>query len=77
VNLPIFAWLSYGEGWHRNHHSAPHLARFSSHDVGFWFALVLSKLGLMDVGSRNHPSSQFSTKELSDASERTLSPIPG
>ena len=29
INMPIVAWLTVGEGWHRNHHGAESSPRFS------------------------------------------------
>jgi stearoyl-CoA desaturase (delta-9 desaturase) len=41
TNMPIIAWLTVGEGWHRNHHAAqnsPRLGVGRQLDLG-WFAI--------------------------------------
>ena len=49
-NLGIVAWLSWGEGWHNNHHAFPYSAAFGLHwfelDFGFMFIRLLEMLGL-------------------------------
>jgi stearoyl-CoA desaturase (delta-9 desaturase) len=49
-NLPRFAWLTFGESWHGNHHAFPHSALLGAEagqaDPGFWFVRVLEVLGM-------------------------------
>jgi stearoyl-CoA desaturase (delta-9 desaturase) len=49
-NLWWTALLTYGEGWHNNHHAFPNVApagwRWWEIDVTWWAILVLEKLGL-------------------------------
>jgi fatty-acid desaturase len=50
-NLPAAALLTFGEGWHGNHHAWPESARMGiepgQHDPGWWTLLVLRRLGLV------------------------------
>jgi len=57
-NLWWVAILSYGEGWHNNHHAHPHTARAGHRwwelDPTFWSIRTLQFLGLArDVDDRN------------------------
>lgn len=52
INMPWFAWLSYGEGWHRNHHLRPHAARFARIDTGYLLARSLSQVGFLSIPAR-------------------------
>ncbi|MBI1346122.1 acyl-CoA desaturase [bacterium] len=57
-NLWWVAVLSYGEGWHNNHHAHPHTARAGHRwwelDPTFWAIRTLQFLGLArDVDDRN------------------------
>ncbi len=49
-NLWWAAILTYGEGWHNNHHAYPHVAKAGWHwweiDVTWWSIWVLKSLGL-------------------------------
>ena len=49
-NLPGFGLLTFGESWHGNHHAFPHSARLGVEpgqtDPGYWFILILARLGL-------------------------------
>lgn len=49
-NLWWVSLLTYGEGWHNNHHSYPHVAksgfRWWEIDVTWWAICVLKQLGL-------------------------------
>lgn len=49
-DVPIAALLSMGESWHNNHHAYPGSARIGLHedqpDPGWWFILVLKRMGL-------------------------------
>ena len=40
-NMPIVAWMTVGEGWHRNHHTAENSPRFGlGHQIDLgWFAI--------------------------------------
>ncbi len=68
-NLPRWAWISFGESWHSNHHAFPHSARLGVEagqvDPGYWFVLALARLGL----ARNiqSPTSQPPRKGLVSA----------
>lgn len=46
----IIALLSFGEGWHNNHHAFPTSARHGLYwwqiDMAYWFILIMSYLGL-------------------------------
>jgi hypothetical protein len=48
--VPIAALLSMGESWHNNHHAYPGSARIGldddQPDPGWWFILLLHRLGL-------------------------------
>jgi stearoyl-CoA desaturase (delta-9 desaturase) len=49
-NNALCAWLTFGEGWHNNHHAFPTSAsiglRWWQADVGFWLIRLLSMFGL-------------------------------
>jgi stearoyl-CoA desaturase (delta-9 desaturase) len=49
-NLWWVSVLTYGEGWHNNHHAFPHVAksgfRWWEVDVTWWAIALLQKLGL-------------------------------
>jgi fatty-acid desaturase len=49
-NLPVLGFLSFGEGWHNNHHAHPGSARLGlavgEWDPGWWFVVALRGLGL-------------------------------
>jgi stearoyl-CoA desaturase (Delta-9 desaturase) len=49
-NIALLALLSFGEGWHNNHHASPRSARFAAHrtqlDVGGAVIGLLARLGL-------------------------------
>jgi fatty-acid desaturase len=49
-DVPIAALLSMGESWHNNHHAYPGSARIGldadQPDPGWWFILLLERLGL-------------------------------
>jgi stearoyl-CoA desaturase (delta-9 desaturase) len=55
VNMPVVAWLTVGEGWHRNHHSAENSPRFGwgrQVDLG-WLAICgLCRLRLARLTTR-------------------------
>jgi stearoyl-CoA desaturase (delta-9 desaturase) len=55
ANMPVIAWLTVGEGWHRNHHAAensPRLGCGRQIDLG-WIAIRgLQLLGLARVTTR-------------------------
>jgi stearoyl-CoA desaturase (delta-9 desaturase) len=55
TNLPILAWFTVGEGWHRNHHSAANSPRFGAvrqFDLGWVAICALRGLRLARVTSR-------------------------
>ncbi|MCB9655290.1 MAG: acyl-CoA desaturase [Deltaproteobacteria bacterium] len=59
-NVAWLAWISFGEGWHNNHHKFPRSARLGlawwELDLGFLFLRSLEKLGLIwDVRPRTPP----------------------
>jgi stearoyl-CoA desaturase (delta-9 desaturase) len=45
----LLAWLTFGEGWHNNHHAAPSAARFARRfhevDLGFVVLWIMARLG--------------------------------
>ncbi len=49
-NLPLLGVLSFGEGFHNNHHASPGSARMGEtaleFDLGWWLVLALEKLGV-------------------------------
>ncbi|MDJ0661419.1 MAG: acyl-CoA desaturase [Crocosphaera sp.] len=49
-NNLLLALLTFGEGWHNNHHGFPHSAKFGLKwwqiDLGYWFIKVLQWIGL-------------------------------
>lgn len=49
-NNALFGLITWGEGWHNNHHAFSSSATFGFHwyqiDPGYWFIRVLEKLGL-------------------------------
>lgn len=51
TNVAWVALLSWGEGWHNNHHSNPSSARFGSNwrqiDMGWWSIRMLEAVGLV------------------------------
>jgi stearoyl-CoA desaturase (delta-9 desaturase) len=55
ANMPVIAWLTVGEGWHRNHHLAqnsPRLGWGHQIDLG-WLAICgLRQLGLARITAR-------------------------
>lgn len=50
-DLPIAAWLTFGEAWHGNHHAWPGSARLGlvpgQADPGWWVLLALERIGLV------------------------------
>jgi stearoyl-CoA desaturase (delta-9 desaturase) len=58
-NLWWAALLTYGEGWHNNHHAHPNVAkaglRWWEIDVTWWAIQVLSTLGLAQKIVRLNP----------------------
>lgn len=67
-NLWWVALLSYGEGWHNNHHAHPHSARAGHKwweiDMTFWSIRALEFLGLAtDVDDRNPSQPQAVTSK--------------
>lgn len=59
-NLWWVAWLTYGEGWHNNHHAQARSAQAGvmwwEIDVTFWVIWILEKLGLAtDVQRTTRP----------------------
>lgn len=55
TNMPVIAWLTVGEGWHRNHHAAensPRLGWGAQLDLG-WLAICgLRRLRLAHITTR-------------------------
>ena len=49
-NVPLLAIPTMGESWHANHHAFPSSARHGLYpgqvDIGWWFIVVLERLGL-------------------------------
>ncbi|MCB9641381.1 MAG: acyl-CoA desaturase [Myxococcales bacterium] len=49
-NHTLFAWLSFGEGWHNNHHAFPSSAKFGllrwQIDPAYWCIALFARLGL-------------------------------
>jgi len=49
-NLPVLGFLSFGEGWHNNHHRFSGSAKLGLYpgewDPGWWFVVALQRLGL-------------------------------
>ena len=58
-NLLWLTLLTYGEGWHANHHRSPRSPNFQEKwyqiDPGFYFIWALSKLGLAKYRERRSP----------------------
>jgi stearoyl-CoA desaturase (delta-9 desaturase) len=55
TNMPVIAWLTVGEGWHRNHHGAENSPRFGiGHqiDLGWIVICGLRGLGLARMTTR-------------------------
>ncbi len=55
VNRPILAWLTVGEGWHRNHHTAENSPRFGlarQIDLGWLLICGLQHLRLARITTR-------------------------
>jgi stearoyl-CoA desaturase (delta-9 desaturase) len=55
LNLPALAWLTVGEGWHRNHHQAENSPRFAwgrQVDLGWVAICALRHLRLAQVTRR-------------------------
>lgn len=50
-DLPIAAWLTFGEAWHGNHHAWPGSAKLGlmpgQRDPGWWMLLLMRRLGLV------------------------------
>jgi stearoyl-CoA desaturase (delta-9 desaturase) len=50
-NLWLLALVTFGEGWHNNHHARPTLARMGWNwrqpDPGWWFICSLQRMGLV------------------------------
>ena len=50
-DLPAAALITFGEGWHGNHHAWPESARLGvepgQHDPGWWVLLALRRAGLV------------------------------
>ncbi len=49
-NIAFFGWLSWGEGWHNNHHAFPSSANFGFRwyhvDLGYYMIRLLELCGL-------------------------------
>ena len=71
-NVPGVGLLTFGEGYHNNHHAFPHSAKLGiargQIDPGWWFVVVLSWLGL--ASSIRLPSSEPAREGL-----RQMAPI--
>jgi stearoyl-CoA desaturase (delta-9 desaturase) len=56
----IVALVSYGEGWHNNHHACPRSAKLGHRwwelDVTWWFVRLFEALGLVSDVRRPEPS---------------------
>jgi stearoyl-CoA desaturase (Delta-9 desaturase) len=56
-NMPILAWLTCGEGWHRNHHAAensPRLGYGHQVDLGWIAICLLRHLRLAQITTRGN-----------------------
>jgi stearoyl-CoA desaturase (delta-9 desaturase) len=54
-NMPVIAWLTVGEGWHRNHHAAensPRLGYGHQVDLGWLAICTLQRLRLARITTR-------------------------
>jgi stearoyl-CoA desaturase (delta-9 desaturase) len=54
-NMPLIAWLTSGEGWHRNHHAAensPRIGRPHQLDLGWLAIRALCTLRLAHINTR-------------------------
>jgi stearoyl-CoA desaturase (Delta-9 desaturase) len=54
-NMPVIAYLTVGEGWHRNHHAAENSPRFGvgcQFDLGWTVLAALRMVRLADVTAR-------------------------
>lgn len=55
MNLPVLAWFTVGEGWHRNHHAAensPRLGYAHQLDLGWLAICALRRLRLASITAR-------------------------
>jgi len=55
MNMPVLAWLTVGEGWHRNHHGAENSPRFGQDrqfDLGWVLICTLRRLRLARLTTR-------------------------
>ncbi len=70
-NNGLFALVSFGDGWHNNHHAYPSWAKHGHHrswefDPSFYFIKTLEFLGLAyDVRSGSIPKSKQTENQLS------------
>ncbi len=72
TNSLLLGWISFGEGFHNNHHAFPDSARIGhtsfEFDLGWLSILVLERLGLaMKVKSWSRPSAQRRSHSTVDA----------
>ncbi len=52
-NLPVLAYLNFGEGWHNNHHAHPTRFSFSHRSFEVDFSAVAIKVGKRILGFRD------------------------
>jgi len=75
MNRPILAWLTVGEGWHRNHHTAENSPRFGQArqvDLGWLLIRALRRIGLADLTTRGRAGLQrLQTSTLQSTPLRT------
>jgi stearoyl-CoA desaturase (delta-9 desaturase) len=74
-NVPLLAIPTMGESWHSNHHAFPSSARHGLYpgqvDLGWWFILLLERLGL--AWNINVPASLPPRPGITPISARALS----
>ena len=62
VNVPIFGYLTWGQGWHENHHSDP--AAFSFRKRWWEFDPSVLWLPLIKIGAMNERAPRASTGDV-------------
>ncbi|CAH2813490.1 MAG: Fatty acid desaturase (EC; Delta-9 fatty acid desaturase (EC [Candidatus Burkholderia crenata] len=81
-NNALFGWLTWGEGWHNNHHAISSSASFSFRwyqvDPGYWLIRALQALGLVwDVQIADRERVLSLQKKLEEQTSRASVGQPG
>ncbi len=79
-NHPLIALLTFGEGWHNNHHHYPYSARVGFRwwqvDISFYVLVVLERLGLVWDLRRPPPALLLPPQEVPHVDRQRPGPDP-